>query len=79
MSVSLIQGEEFVYNNPNIPQLTAELFDGQNSTFYMPNNKSVIGNFSFNGGFLNGGCTIRDGGILCQQGFFVKLSSLNVT
>ncbi len=79
ISLSLVYAEEFGYNNPSLPQLTSELFDGFNSTFFMPNNKSVFGNFSFNGGFLNGGCTIRDGAILCQEGFFVNISSLNVT
>ncbi len=79
ISLSLIYAEEFGYNNPNLPQLIEDLFDGKPSSFYMPNNQSVFGNFSFNGGFLNGGCTIRDGAILCQEGFFVNISSLNIT
>ncbi len=79
LSINLVYGGEFGYNNKSLPQLIEDLFDGKPSSFYMPNNKSVFGNFSFNGGFLNGGCTIRDGAILCQEGFFVNISSLNIT
>lgn len=79
ISFSLIAAEEFGYNNPNLPQLREDLFDGQPSSFYMPNNKSVFGNYSFNGGFLNGGVTIRDGDLLAQQIFVINISALNIT
>lgn len=69
----------FGYDNPELPQLIEEKFDGRSSSFYMPNNKSVFGNFSFNGGFLNDGFSIIDGDIYAQQGFFLNISSLNVT
>jgi hypothetical protein len=67
------------FNNPSLPQLTQDLFDDKPSSFYMPNNKSVFGNFSFNGGFLNGGASIIDGDGYFQTGFFLNLTSLNVT
>lgn len=79
ISFSLVNAERFGFNNPNLPNFVEDFFGGNPSSFYMPNNKSVFGNFSFNGGFLNGGCTIRDGAILCQEGFFVNISSLNIT
>ena len=69
----------FGINNPTLPQLTEERFDGKPSSFYMPNNKSVFGNFSFNGGWELGGLSIIDGDLYAQTGFFLNLTSLNIT
>lgn len=70
---------QFGFENPFLPQLSEELFDGKPSKFYMPNNKSVFGNFSFNQGWENGGLSIIDGDIYAQTGFFLNITSLNVT
>ena len=40
---------------------------------------SYRGNFSFNGGWENGGFSIVDGNIYAQTGFFYNITSLNVT
>ena len=75
----MISAEQFGYNNPSLPQLLEELFGGQPSSFYMPNNKSVFGNFSFNRGWELGGLSIIDGDIYAQTGYFLNITSLNVT
>ena len=69
----------FGYDNLNLPQLREELFGDKPPGYYMPNNKSVFGNFSFNGGWGSGGFSIIDGDIYAQTGYFYNITSLNVT
>ena len=79
MSLPLVLSERFGYNNPSLPQLIENLFGGNPSSFYMPNNKSVFGNFSFDGTCLEGGVEIKNG-IICGQILQVfNITSLNVT
>ncbi len=40
---------------------------------------SLFGEIEFDGGWMDGGCTIVDGDIYCQQAFLVNISALNVT
>ncbi|MCK4466505.1 MAG: hypothetical protein KAU83_12410, partial [Bacteroidales bacterium] len=42
-------------------------------------NTSVVGNFSFNGGWMNNGLTISGGDIYAQTAYFYNITSLNVT
>lgn len=70
----------FGYDNPTLPSLTQELFDDKPSSFYMPNNLSVFGNFSFNGDCLDGGIELRNDGTICGQKLEVfNITSLNIT
>ncbi len=57
----------------------AETLDGFDSTFFMPLNTSVYGDFDFNGGWQQGGFSIVGGDIYVQTGFFVNITSLNVS
>ncbi len=79
ISFSLVNAENFGYNNPSLPQLIEDLFGGKPSSFYMPNNKSVFGNFSFDGTCLEGGVEIKNG-IICGQELQVfNITSLNIS
>ena len=40
---------------------------------------NVLGNYDFNGGWMNNGLTIQDGNIYAQTGYFYNITSLNVT
>ena len=66
-------------NGSQLTNVNADLLDARDSTFFMPLNTSVIGNFSFNGGWENGGFSIISGDIYAQTGFFYNITSLNVT
>ena len=57
----------------------AQTLDSYNSDFFMPLNKTVFGNFTFNGGWQNNGISIIDGNIYAQTGYFYNVTSLNVT
>lgn len=50
-----------------------------NNLQLMPFNKSVYGNFSFNGGWTNNGMSIIGGAIYAQVGYFYNLSYLSVS
>lgn len=57
-----------------------ETLGGKDSSFYMPNNKSVFGNFTFNGECLDGGISLTDDGTICGQKLEVyNITSVNVT
>jgi hypothetical protein len=49
------------------------------SSYFMPLNTSVSGNFDFNGGWVNDGLSIIGGDIYAQTGYFYNITSLNVT
>ena len=57
----------------------ASTLDGIDSTFFMPLNTSVVGDFDFNGGWESGGFSISGGDIYAQTGWFYNISSLEVT
>ncbi len=46
---------------------------------YLENPNSLFGEIEFNGGWMDGGCSIIDGDIYCQQAFLYNISALNVT
>ena len=71
--------ESFGYNNPNLPKLVQEFFGGKPFSFFMPNNKSVFGNFSFDGTCLNGGVEIKEGTICAQILQVFNITNLNIT
>ena len=79
MSLPLVLSERFGYNNPSLPQLIGNLFGGNPSSFYMPNNKSVFGNFSFDGVCLDGGVEIKEGTICATKLEVFNITSVNVT
>lgn len=60
-------------------ELDADYLDGYDSSFFMPLNTSVSGDFDFNGGWQSGGLSIQDGDIYAQTGYFYNITSLNVT
>lgn len=47
--------------------------------FFMPLNKSVFGNFDFNGGWQNNGLSIIGGNLYGQNLYFANFSNLNVS
>jgi len=53
--------------------------NGKIDSHFMPDNKSVVGNFDFNGGWTAGGFSIVGGDIYAQTGFFYNISGLSVT
>ncbi|MBA7661958.1 hypothetical protein ES703_69978 [subsurface metagenome] len=57
----------------------ATTLEGYPAGFFMPLNTSVVGNFSFNGGWTGGGLSIIEGDIYAQTGYFYNISSLEVT
>ncbi len=57
----------------------SDLLDGYDASFFMPLNKSVYGQFDFNGGWTNNGVSIVDGSIYAQSGYFYDINSLSVT
>ena len=70
------------YINAAISSGTANnsnLLDGYDSTFFMPLNTSVYGQFDFNGGWIGNGLSIINGNIYAQEGYFYKINSLTVT
>ena len=79
MPFILLINADFGYYNSELPKLEKPNIAGYPYDFFMPLNKSVFGNFSFNGGWTNGGLTIQDGDIYAQTGYFYNLTSLNVS
>jgi hypothetical protein len=68
------------YDTPSeITSGDSQLLDGYNSSFFMPLNKSVYGDFDFNGGWMNDGLTISGGDIYAQTAYLYNITSLNVT
>jgi hypothetical protein len=68
------------YDTPSqIKAGDSDLLDGYNSTFFMPLNTSVYGDFDFDGGWQSGGVSIKDGDIYAQTGYFYNISSLQVS
>jgi len=49
------------------------------SSFFMPLNTSVFGQFDFNGGWENNGLSIIDGDLYAQQLFVFNITALNIT
>ncbi len=79
VSAPIISSEVFGFDNENLPKLVQELFGGKPSSFFMPNNKSVFGNFSFDGTCLNGGVEIKQGTICAQILQVFNITNVNVT
>ena len=63
----------------NVNQSGSTTLDGYDSTFFMPLNTSVYGQFDFNGGWQSNGLSIIDGAIYAQTGYFYNISSLVVS
>ena len=63
----------------NMNASDSELLDGYDASFFMPLNKSVTGDFDFNGGWTDGGVSIVDGNVYAQSGYFYDINSLQVT
>lgn len=57
----------------------SDFLDGYDSSFFMPLNTSVSGDFDFNGGWTEGGFSISGGDIYARTGYFYNISSLEVT
>ena len=53
--------------------------DGYDSSFFMPLNNSVYGEFNFNGGWTDDGVTISGGNVYAKAGYFYNISSLQVS
>src|SRR3989338_7996671 len=66
-------------NGSGLTNVNATTLDGYDSSFFMPLNTSVVGDFDFNGGWQNGGFSISGGNIFAQTGYFYNISSLQVT
>ncbi len=69
-------------NGSQLTGITADnsnTLDGFDSTFFMPLNTSVYGDFDFNGGWTGGGASIVGGDGYFQTLFVFNLTSLNVT
>ncbi|MGY4884455.1 MAG: hypothetical protein ACP5NZ_02640, partial [Nanobdellota archaeon] len=56
----------------------SQYLQGYNSSFFMPLNHSVYGQFDFNGGWLNDGLSIIDGNLYAQAGYFYNITGLDV-
>ena len=56
----------------------SNFLDGYDSSYFMPLNTSVSGNFDFNGGWQGGGLSIVGGNLFAQVGYFYNISSLQV-
>ena len=67
-----LDGEE------NLNVNDSEFLDGYNSSFFMPLNTSVTGEFDFNGG-IGTGVAIRGGSLYAQAAYFYNISSLGIT
>jgi len=57
----------------------SSFLDGYDSSYFMPFNTSVSGDFDFNLGWQNGGLSIIGGDIYAQTGFFYNITSLTVS
>ena len=57
---------------------SSNFLDTYDSSYFMPINTSVTGNFDFNGGWIGGGFSIIGGDIYAQTGYFYNISSLSV-
>ncbi|GIU68254.1 MAG: hypothetical protein KatS3mg001_104 [Candidatus Pacearchaeota archaeon] len=60
----------FSGNGSGLTNVNADKLDGYDSSFFMPLNTSVYGNFDFNGGWQNGGLSIIGGDIYAQNRLF---------
>ncbi len=58
--------------------LTNLNLDGHKSSFFMPLNKSVVGDFDFNGGWTSGGLSISKGDLYAQTLYVYNITSLGV-
>ena len=56
----------------------SDLLDGYDSSFFMPLNTSVVGDFDFNGGWAAGGLSIVNGDLYAQTAYLYNLTSLAV-
>jgi len=61
--LSTVSGGSLEANN-------SDYLDGYDSSFFMPLNTSVVGDFDFNGGWTDNGVSIVDGNIYAQSGYF---------
>jgi hypothetical protein len=57
----------------------SDFLDRYDSGFFMPLNKSVYGNFDFNGGWTGGGFSISGGDIFAQTVYVYNITSLTVS
>jgi len=57
----------------------SDFLDGYDSGFFMPLNKSVYGDFDFNGGWIGGGVSISGGDIYTQTLYVYNITSLTVS
>ncbi len=70
----ITQADEGTLNVSN-----SDTLDGYDSSFFMPLNNSVYGQFDYNGGWLNDGLSIIGGNLYAQMGYFYNISSLVVS
>ncbi len=63
----------------NLNVNNSQYLDGYDSSFFMPLNTSVYGQFDYNGGWQNNGLSIINGNLYAQAGYFYNISSLQVT
>ena len=69
----------FTGNGSGLTDVDSVTLDNYDSSFFMPLNTSVSGNFDFNGGWTNGGFSISGGDIYAQTAYFYNITSLNVS
>ena len=69
----------FYGNGSGLSNTNASTLNGYNASFFMPLNNSLFGNFSFNGGWQNGGLSILGGNIYTQTLYTANFSNLNVS
>jgi len=84
--IPFISSEEFGYDTPSDfgfgydTVSEGQSLGGFGSGYYMPNNKTLSGNFSFNGLCADGGVEIKDGGIICATKLEIfNITSVNIT
>ncbi|MEM3091866.1 MAG: hypothetical protein QXD05_01915, partial [Candidatus Pacearchaeota archaeon] len=69
----------FFGDGSGLTNVNADRLDGYDSSFFMPLNTSVRGDFDFNGGWQQGGLSIIGGDIYARTGYFYNISALQVT
>lgn len=63
----------------SLTNVNASSLGSYSASFFMPLNKSVFGDFNFNGGWTSGGLSIIGGGLYSQNVYTYNLSNLNVS
>ena len=67
-----------VISEPDLNVNDSEYLDSYDSSFFMPLNTSVTGDFDFNGGWTSGGVSIIDGDFYGQTAYFYNITGLDV-